>query len=667
MVFLRLFVFLCVCFPLGSTENQSTTKQIKKIEQNIQTLNKDLQSLKMTLQKNKGKDSTAGTSHRPFYALAVGDFFKNKQNHLIQDWNLLRSGKIFQKIPEDFLWYFLGTFLFGYGLVLGVWRVLARKLWQNWSPRLLQRPVSWMVSALISVFLVPVLFYSLMDNLTNAMLDPIETFYLNIPFFIYIFWASYHAWNWAMSHPSIQYLAPLRRRWMVMVVTYIGTYGVFLWGIETDFAPGSGLSTLLDICATIFFSVSLLFLHKLRQALHQDTTIQIIPISLKMLQVFLGISYILLLTHPYIFHMILTPFIVGLMCLPLSLPLRRLLRKVRVHEYRIYKRKKGRIVLWDLLKSKKRVHRLSWMVVGTAYGVWALNFWQFRLEIWAQIVVQSRLFHQICDSFLLILGAYSIVRSGDRILRYYLEKKNFPHIADNDVMVSRLKTLLTIARTFLRTGIWLPTIFLVLSTFGYDITPLVTSLGVLSLGMSLGVQSFVKDFVAGFFMILENTLVVGDSVNIDNRIGVVEGLSLRTVRIRLDNGALSTIPFGSIQVVGNLSRVFSCAVLNVSVPYDQDEDLIHTLLNQAEKDLRQEKHVGKKYFPPIEVRGINDVTEYSMVFQVRIKAAPGQQEIVRRAYIKVLKRLLDAHKIRIPSPSAPTGSGSKPGVSLTSA
>ncbi|MGL4825509.1 MAG: mechanosensitive ion channel family protein, partial [Alphaproteobacteria bacterium] len=161
----------------------------------------------------------------------------------------------------------------------------------------------------------------------------------------------------------------------------------------------------------------------------------------------------------------------------------------------------------------------------------------------------------------------------------------------------------------------------------------------------------VKDFVTSFFMILENTLVVGDQVEIDGKAGIVEDLSLRTLRVRMDNGILLTIPFSQIGIVGNKSRLFSCVICNISIAYGENVDHIQQLVEKSYQILKKTPSFSKKVLAPLEIRGINEVTDFSMIFQVRLRTMPSQQDIVRRGFNRILKQVFDEAGIQVPTPS----------------
>ncbi len=105
-----------------------------------------------------------------------------------------------------------------------------------------------------------------------------------------------------------------------------------------------------------------------------------------------------------------------------------------------------------------------------------------------------------------------------------------------------------------------------------SIGPILAGAGILGLAVSFGAQSLVKDIITGFFMLLENQFVVGDTIEASGKTGVVERMTMRVVQLRDVEGVLHTIPNGEISVVSNKTRAWSRAVVDIGVSYDVEVD-----------------------------------------------------------------------------------------------
>ncbi|MFC2015491.1 mechanosensitive ion channel family protein [Chloroflexota bacterium] len=108
------------------------------------------------------------------------------------------------------------------------------------------------------------------------------------------------------------------------------------------------------------------------------------------------------------------------------------------------------------------------------------------------------------------------------------------------------------------------------ATFGIDITPLLAGLGVAGLAVSLGAQTLIKDVIGGVLIVAENQFAVGDIIQIGSVSGQVERITLRGTHVREVSGTLQTVPNGEIRVLGNQTRGWSGAIVDVGVAYEED-------------------------------------------------------------------------------------------------
>jgi moderate conductance mechanosensitive channel len=111
-------------------------------------------------------------------------------------------------------------------------------------------------------------------------------------------------------------------------------------------------------------------------------------------------------------------------------------------------------------------------------------------------------------------------------------------------------------------------ILMALPEFGFDVTPFEAAAAVGSLALGFGAQSLVKDIINGFFIVLEDQYVVGDLIQLNGETGRVEHLTLRRTVLRNANGAIVTLPNSLVGQVANLSRDWSQAFVDVTIPSD---------------------------------------------------------------------------------------------------
>jgi small conductance mechanosensitive channel len=189
------------------------------------------------------------------------------------------------------------------------------------------------------------------------------------------------------------------------------------------------------------------------------------------------------------------------------------------------------------------------------------------------------------------------------------------------------------------------------ANLGINVTPLLAGAGVIGLAIGFGAQSLVADLITGLFIILEDTISVGDWIDVDGgHAGTVEYLSIRTVRLRDGQGAIHAIPFSQIKIVKNLSRDFAYAVFEVRVPFSADVDQVTQLIRAVGADLMADFRYRREMLGPVEVWGLDRFDPNWMVVKGQIKTRPLQQWSVARAFNLRLKRMMDDAGIEIPVP-----------------
>jgi len=197
------------------------------------------------------------------------------------------------------------------------------------------------------------------------------------------------------------------------------------------------------------------------------------------------------------------------------------------------------------------------------------------------------------------------------------------------------------------------TSLMVLSHLGIDIAPLLAGAGVIGLAIGFGSQALVKDVITGLFILLEDQIAVGDIVDVgkDHK-GVVEAITVRTIRMRDLSGTVHTVPFSEVTSVKNLSKEFSYAVARIAISYREDIDRVVEILRGVGGQLAQDETLQPFILDPFEYMGVDALDESSVVLVVRIRTLPGKQLTVGRAFNRLVKIAFDEHGIvsRDPTP-----------------
>jgi len=266
---------------------------------------------------------------------------------------------------------------------------------------------------------------------------------------------------------------------------------------------------------------------------------------------------------------------------------------------------------------------------------------------------------------LLVLGGAFVLSRVLHLLLARLPLFVIPREGPLAEVLEREKRANTVTRTLrmLTTAVVMSVaVLIVLRELGVDITPILTGAGIAGLAVGFGAQNLVRDIIAGFFLILENQVRVGDVAIINGKGGLVEAIRLRTIQLRGQDGTVHVIPNGTISELSNLTKDFSYYVIDVGVAYKENVDRVMEVLRKVGGELQQDPAYAERILAPLEVLGVDSFADSAVVIRIRIKTVPLQQWNVGRELRRRIKNTFDAQGIEIPYPhlSLYFGEASKP-------
>ncbi len=228
-------------------------------------------------------------------------------------------------------------------------------------------------------------------------------------------------------------------------------------------------------------------------------------------------------------------------------------------------------------------------------------------------------------------------------------------ISDKDAegnlkLSNRTRTLLNITRNVLLVFLSMIALFMILSELGLDIAPLLAGAGVIGLAIGFGSQKLVQDIITGLFVLLGDTIRVGDVVEVAGRAGVVEEMSMRTVALRDLTGSVHTIPYSAIDTVKNLTKDFSYAMLDLGVAYRESVDQVIQVLRDLGDEMNRDPYFRRLILEPLEVLGVDAFADSAVIIKVRFKTRPLKQWEVGREFRRRIKNRFDELGIEIPYP-----------------
>jgi small-conductance mechanosensitive channel len=310
---------------------------------------------------------------------------------------------------------------------------------------------------------------------------------------------------------------------------------------------------------------------------------------------------------------------------------------------------------------EKRANRyLPILTGGSAVAIYAVAFllvlqaWEVSSFAW----FETGLGRQTAGALVSIALIMAIALSVWELFAVTIER----HLAKLDSQGAsshtRQRTLLPLLRTTMLCIIIGIAALTILSQIGISIAPLLAGAGVLGVAVGFGSQALVKDVITGMFILIEDQIAVGDVVDLgkDHK-GVVEAISIRTIRLRDQAGAVYTVPFSEVTTVKNMTKEFAYAVARIAVAYGEDIDRVAEILRRVCDELKADEELGPWILDPCDYQGVDSLDESSVALVLRVRTIAGKQFIVGRSLNRLIKIAFERHGIamRDGAPIAPAG------------
>lgn len=295
-------------------------------------------------------------------------------------------------------------------------------------------------------------------------------------------------------------------------------------------------------------------------------------------------------------------------------------------------------------RLRRLIARLASAVFIVAGLLIVLESWQFGVIRFLMSTGGRVLSQAIASIATVLIGALVIWEFVNNLIESRL------NIADGDerALSSRARTLLQFVRNMLLVTLLVLVTLIVLSELGIDIAPLLAGAGVIGLAIGFGAQTLVKDVITGLFILTEDHIQVGDVVDLGGNSGVVEAMSVRSLRLRDGSGTLHIIPFSSVDRIKNMTRGFTFSLFNIQIAYKENVDRVTEIIARIGNELAADPKFSPFIVGGFEIFGLDAFTDRGYVIQARFKTRAGRQWTVSREFNRRLKMGLEAENIETP-------------------
>ena len=288
------------------------------------------------------------------------------------------------------------------------------------------------------------------------------------------------------------------------------------------------------------------------------------------------------------------------------------------------------------------------LAIGAIALLFLLESWGLEAFAWfGHGKLGNRLVSSIVSITLTITLALVIWEGVNAAIQRHLERLSRDAKAAQS---ARVRTLLPMLRTALLAVILIFVVLSVLTEIGVNVAPLIAGAGVVGIAVGFGSQRLVQDVITGIFLLLEDAVAVGDVVQLGGLSGVVEHLSIRSIKLRAVDGSLHIIPFSAVTSVTNQTRDFAFAVIDVNVDYGEDTDKVAEALRDIAAEMRRDARWRPVIRDDLDVMGVDKLGDSGVVMRVRLKTEPTQRWAVAREMNRRIKRRFDELGIEIPYP-----------------
>lgn len=269
------------------------------------------------------------------------------------------------------------------------------------------------------------------------------------------------------------------------------------------------------------------------------------------------------------------------------------------------------------------------------------------------IVVLAVLANRVLRTVVKHLGDRAVARA-DRLGAYVPDSlRRSDRIGRGE---ARAETISYVTRSLVTGVVALVAVGAVLGVLGVSWKAFLASAGVIGVALGFGAQTLVRDLLAGWFIVVEDRYGVGDVIDAGaGAVGTVERITLRSTRLRSQNGNVWHVNNGEILRVANKSQSWSRALVDVVVAVDADVDRACEVLAEVGRTLHADPEWADRVRSDPDVLGVHLIDPSGVTLRVLCETEPADQFKVEREYRLRVLRAFDAESIPLAKMMLPGG------------
>jgi small-conductance mechanosensitive channel len=199
---------------------------------------------------------------------------------------------------------------------------------------------------------------------------------------------------------------------------------------------------------------------------------------------------------------------------------------------------------------------------------------------------------------------------------------------------SRIGTMMPLLRMAAAILIVFLAVVIALEDFGINVMPLIAGASIFGIAISFGSQTLVRDIVSGIFYLTDDAFRVGEYIDCGKAKGTVEGFTLRSIKLRHQNGQIHTIPFGQLGQITNFSRDWITVKFNLRFARDTDIEKLRKAAKKIGQEMLEVPEIKSEILAPFKMQGVADIIDNALLIRFKFTARPGNPAMIQREAVK---------------------------------
>jgi len=262
---------------------------------------------------------------------------------------------------------------------------------------------------------------------------------------------------------------------------------------------------------------------------------------------------------------------------------------------------------------------------------------------------------------LIAIVAYIILFIAKRLVKKIISLRiQKPREETQEELNKRTDTLAGVLNGVISAIVWAIALIMILSVFNVNVAPLIAAIGVASLALGFAAQNIIRDYLYGFFIVMEDWYRIGEVASVAGSTGLVVDMNLRRTTLRDVDGTMHVIPNSNIILAKNLARDWARVNLNIGVAYKEDVNKVWRILDEICQELKEDPEWGKDFLTTPSVVRVDNLGDSAVELKVMGDTKAGKQWALMGELRKRVKNRFDQENIEIPWPHTMVYFGNSP-------